>query len=73
MERSSRPEVFRKKSVLRKLKKSTGKYLCQSLFFHGPIWRIPYSVFLGWHRIYHVQVIVPAAKKQQVFTLRLSN
>ena len=30
--RSSRPEVFCKKGVLRNLTKSTGKHLCQSLF-----------------------------------------
>ena len=31
--RSSRPEVFYKKGVLRNLIKFTGKHLCQSLFF----------------------------------------
>ena len=31
--RSSRPEVFCKKYVLRNFTKFTGKYLCQSLFF----------------------------------------
>ena len=31
--RSSRPEVFCKKGVLRNLAKFTGKHLCQSLFF----------------------------------------
>ena len=32
--RSSRPEVFCKKGVLRNFIKFTGKYLCQSLFFN---------------------------------------
>ena len=32
--RSSRPEVFCKKSFLRNFAKFTGKYLCQSLFFN---------------------------------------
>ena len=32
--RSSRPEVFCKKGVLRNFAKFTGKYLCQSLFFN---------------------------------------
>ena len=32
--RSSRPEVFRKKGVLRSFAKFTGKHLCQSLFFN---------------------------------------
>ena len=32
--RSSRPEVFCKKGVLRNVTKFTGKHLCQSLFFN---------------------------------------
>ena len=32
--RSSRPEVFCKKVVLRNFTKFTGKYMCQSLFFN---------------------------------------
>ena len=32
--RSSRPEVFYKKGVLRNFSKFTGKLLCQSLFFN---------------------------------------
>ena len=32
--RSSRPEVFCKKRVLRNFTKFTGKHLCQSLFFN---------------------------------------
>ena len=32
--RSSRPEVFCKKCILRNFAKFTGKYLCQSLFFN---------------------------------------
>ena len=32
--RSSRPEVFCKKGVLRNLPKFTGKHLCRSLFFN---------------------------------------
>ena len=34
MNKSSRPEVFCKKGVLRNLTKFTGKYLHQSLFFN---------------------------------------
>ena len=33
-ERSSRPEVFCKKGVLKNFTKFTGKHLCQSLFFN---------------------------------------
>ena len=32
--RSSHPDVFCKKGVLRKFSKFTGKHLCQSLFFN---------------------------------------
>ena len=32
--RTSRPEVFCKKSVLRNFTKFTGKHLCQGLFFN---------------------------------------
>ena len=32
--RSSRPEMFCKKGVLKKFAKFAGKYLCQSLFFN---------------------------------------
>ena len=34
MYRSSLPEVFNKKGVLRNFAKFTGKHLCQSLFFN---------------------------------------
>ena len=34
MDRSSRPEVFCKKGVLRNFVKFTGKHMCQSLFFN---------------------------------------
>ena len=34
MNRSSRPEVFCEKGVLRNFSKFTGKQLCQSLFFN---------------------------------------
>ena len=46
-DRSSRPEVFCKKYILRNFIKSTGKHLCQSLFFNkvaGP--RTGTGVFL---------------------------
>ena len=33
--RSSRPEVFCKKGILRNFAKFTGKHLCQSIFFAG--------------------------------------
>ena len=41
MDRSSRPEVFCKKSVLRNLAKFTGKHLCQSLFLNKVAGRRP--------------------------------
>ena len=36
--RSSRPEVFCRKGVLRKFAKFTGKHLCQSLFLKKRLW-----------------------------------
>ena len=43
--RSSHPEGFCKKTVLRKLAKSTGKYLCQSLFFNKVAGLRPTTLF----------------------------
>ena len=34
LSKSSRPEVFCKKGILKNFAKFTGKYLCQSLFFN---------------------------------------
>ena len=45
--RSSRPEVFCKKSVLRNFTKFTGKHLCQSLFFE--ICEISKNTFITEH------------------------
>ena len=36
--RSSRPEVFCKKRVLRNFAKFTGKHLCERLFFNKSLW-----------------------------------
>ena len=35
--RGSRPQVVSKKSVLRNFEKFTGKYLCQSLYWHATL------------------------------------
>ena len=57
--RSSRPEVFCKKGVLRSFAKFTGKHLCQGLFFNkvaglketlaqvfsGKFWEISKNIF----------------------------
>ena len=46
--RSSRPEVFCKKSVLRSFAKFTGKHLCQSLNKHFPSeWFLIFDLFLS--------------------------
>ena len=42
--RSSRPEVFCKKNVLRNFKKATGKHLWQSLFLKKRVWHSCFSV-----------------------------
>ena len=38
--RSSRPEVFCKKGVLRNFAKFTGKHLCQSLFYNKVVGQV---------------------------------
>ena len=52
MGRSSRPEVFCKKDVLRNFAKFTGKHLCQSLFFNKVAGLRPATLFKKrlWHR-----------------------
>ena len=50
--RSSRPEVFCKKGVLRNFTKFTGKHLCQSLFFFSFFLRTPFlTEHLCWLRL----------------------
>ena len=54
--RSSRPEVFCKKVVLRNFAKCTGKHLCQSLFFNK-VAGLRLATLLKkrvWHRCYPV-------------------
>ena len=54
--RSSRPEVFHKKGVLRNFAKCTGKQLCQSLFFNKVADLRPATVLKKrlWHRRFPV-------------------
>ena len=54
--RSSRPDMFCKKGILRNFAKSTGKHLCQSLYFnkvagHKPATLLKYRF---WHRCFPV-------------------
>ena len=53
--RSSRPEVFYKKSVLRNFAKFTEKHLCQSLFFNT-VWVRRSTLFKKrlWHSCFPV-------------------
>ena len=53
--RSSRPEVFCKKDVLRNFAKFTGKHLCQSLFFNKVAGLRPATLLKKrlWHRSFH--------------------
>ena len=54
--RSSRPEVFCKKGVLRNFAKFTGKRLCQSLFFNKVAGLRPATLLKKrlWHRRFPV-------------------
>ena len=56
MYRSSRPEVFCKKGVLRNFAKFTGKHLCQSLFFNKVAGLRPATLLKKrlWHRCFPV-------------------
>ena len=53
-ERSSRQDVFCKKSVLRNFAKFTGKHLCQSLFFNKVTGLRPSTLLKKrlWHRCF---------------------
>ena len=56
LRRSSRPEVFSKKGVLRNFAKFTGKHLCQSLFFNK-VANLRSAALLKkrlWHRCFPV-------------------
>ena len=55
--RSSRPDVFCKKGVLRNVAKCTGKHLCRSLFFNKVeglrhLWRTPLVVASAWQCLF---------------------
>ena len=54
--RSSRPEVFYKKDVLRNFAKFTGKHLCRTLFFNKVAGLRPTTLFKKslWHRCFPV-------------------
>ena len=56
--RSSRPEVFCKKLVLRNFTKFTGKHLYQSLFFNKVVSLRPATLLKKklWHRCFPVNV-----------------
>ena len=57
--RSSRPEVFCKKGVLRNFAKFTGKHLCQSLFFNKAAGLRPTTLLKKrlWHRCFPVNFV----------------
>ena len=54
--RSSHPDVFCKKGVLRKFSKFTGKHLCQSLYLNKVACLRPATLFKKrlWHRCFPV-------------------
>ena len=69
--RSSRPEVFCKKGVLRNVTKFTGKHLCQSLFFNkvaGPWHRCFPGNFVKFLRTFLKRTPLMAASVQSVST-----
>ena len=51
--RSSRPEVFSKKSLLTNFKKLTAKHLCRSLFFSNFVTLLTKRL---WHRCFSVNL-----------------
>ena len=55
----SRPELFRKKGVLRKFAKFTGKYLCQNLFYNKVAGLRPTTLSKKrpWHRCFPVKFV----------------
>ena len=57
--RTSRPEVFCKKGVLRNFTKFTGKHLCQSLFFNKVAGLRPATLLKKrlWHRCFPVNFV----------------
>ena len=56
--RSSRPEVFCKKAILRNFAKFTGENLCQGLFFNKVAGSRPAALFKKrlWHRCFPVNL-----------------
>ena len=58
--RSSRPEVFCKKGVLRNIAKFTGRHLCQSLFFNKDAGLRPATLLKKslWHRCFPVNFAI---------------
>ena len=59
MVRTSRPEVFCKKGVLRNFVKFTGKHLCQSFFFNKVAGLRPATLLKKklWHRCFLVNFV----------------
>ena len=57
--RSSRPEVFCIKGILRNFAKFTGKHLCQSLFFNNVSGLRPATLLTKrlWHRCFPVNFV----------------
>ena len=57
--RSSRPEVFCKKGILKNFTKFTGKHLCQSLFFNKVAGLRPATLSKTrlWHRCFPVNLV----------------
>ena len=68
--RSSRPDVLRKKGVLRNFAKLTGKHLCQSLIFAG-LEVCNFTKKRLWHRCFPVNVAKFLTEHLQWLLLKL--
>ena len=72
--KSSCPEVFCKKGVLKNFAKFTGKHLCQSLFFNKKLWHrclpVNFAKFLRTRFFYRTP---PVAAFAVIFTDKILN
>ena len=66
-DRSSRPELFYKKGVMRNFAKFTGKHVCQSLFFNKVAGLIEQLWWLLMYRLLYMAEITQSKQKCLIF------